>query len=305
MNNFGRFLGKVFDYGRGILSSLWKLKPNAFLKAIADADEVIKQVQPYNFSIVLNVNDKFIGRPILLKSSYEENVTRVLLKYLKPNIQFLDIGANIGFFSLLVASQCPDSTVISFEPDVENFKLLQMSRIYNGFETRIQPHQLAVSDRNETILLTGVGNNDNSGAKVTSNDRETLAQFTQSPYSNFQTIQAVQLDSFLANTKIDLVKLDIEGHEPFAIQGMLNLLKQNQPVILVEFAPISLTHIGKTSPEAFLQTFVDLGYHLTIIPPTGDLVCCGQNVASVIHYFHNQTINHLDLLLEIPAGAKP
>jgi FkbM family methyltransferase len=302
MQDLRRFLEKVFGYGKGILSSFTQLKPNALLKAIANSNDVIKQVELYDFSIVLNINDKFIGRPILLKSSYEENVTRVLLQHLKPDIHFLDIGANIGFFSLLVASQCPESTVISFEPDATNFKLLQMSRIYNRFEARIRAYPLAVSDRNETILLAGVGDQDNSGAKITSNDRDMLEQFTQSSGSNFQTIQAVQLDAFLTDARIDLVKLDIEGHEPFAIQGMLHLLKQNQPVILVEFSPISLTHIGKTSPADFLQTFIDLGYHLTIIPPSGELVPCEQNATAVLQYFQNQATNHLDLLLEIPGG---
>jgi FkbM family methyltransferase len=293
-------LQKLAAYLDGILTNLRGLKPNFWLRLMTDSQDLIKLVRPYNFSIILNIHDRFIGRPILLKSSYEEHITYVLLKYLKPDTHFLDIGANIGYYSLLVASQCPLGRVFSFEPDKTNFRLFQASIAYNGFSSIIQAHRLAVSDRNESLTLLDLSDSYNSGAKLTAQDQKSLHPYVKATNPAFESVEAVSLDSFLSQTRIDLVKIDIEGHEPFAIKGMVNLLIQNKPVILTEFSPATLQQIGKTTPESYLETFTRLGYHIAIISQNAELVHCHQDVATVFSFFAEQKTNHIDLLLEVP-----
>lgn len=299
-----RFLQKLLPYVKGLWSSLGKLRPNVFLRAIAHADEVIKPIDQYKFSIILNINDRVISRPILLKNNYEENVTKTLLKYLKPDLHFLDIGANIGYYSLLVASQCPAAKIYSFEPDSNNFRLFKTSIHYNGFDDRIQAHQLAVSDTTETILLFDVGTTTNSGAKITAPDKDSFTPFIHTDQPDLQTVQAVRLDDFLVGTPIDLLKIDIEGHEPFAIRGMAELIRHNRPVILAELAPLSLSLIGRTTPADFLQFFLDLNYQISVISDDATLIPCGQNVGQVMAYFDQKRTNHIDLLLELRCPIK-
>ncbi len=291
-------------YSRGVLSSIGRLEPRDFLRAIADSDDVIKRIEKYNFSIILNIRDRAIGLPILLKSSYEENVTEAFLKYLKSDTCFLDIGANIGYYSLLAASQCPEGKVISFEPDATNFRYLKTSILYNGFDSVIQAHNLAASDKNEPIYLYEVNHSANSGAKVTAKEKESLNPYIHTSNPQFQRVEAVQLDSFLSGERIDIVKLDIEGHEPFALLGMKELLTQHQPVIITEFAPLSLNLIGKMSPEEFLQFLIDLNYQIHIIDEDGSLVHCDRDISAVIQYFQHQGKNHIDLLLKAVCSSE-
>lgn len=279
------------------MSSIGGLEPKDFLRVMTGSDQVIKRIEDHQFSIVLNIHDRAIGLPILLKSSYEENVVQVFLQHLKPDTHFLDIGANIGYYSLLAASHCPQGKVFSFEPDETNFRYLKTSIAYNGFDAIIQAYPLAVSDQDESIIIYDAGSSINSGAIVTAKDKESLSPYVGTANPAFKTIAAVTLDSFLESTRIDVVKLDIEGHEPFALQGMKQLLQQNQPIIFTEFAPVSLNHIGKTSPETFLQFFVDLGYQISAIDGEGNLIACQQNISAIIDYFQNQRQNHIDLLL--------
>lgn len=291
-------------YVRGVSSSIGRLEPRDFLRVMSDSDDVIKRIEKYNFSMVLNIRDRAIGLPILLKSGYEENVTEVFLKYLKSDTHFLDIGANIGYYSLLVASQCPQGKVFSFEPDTTNFRYLKTSTIYNGFDSVIQAYNLAVSDRNGPIYLYEVNCSANSGAKVTAKDRESLAPYIKTENPQFQFVEAVQLDLFLSDKRIDIVKLDIEGHEPFALLGMKEILDQNKPVIITEFAPLSLNLIGKMSPEEFLQFLIDLSYQIHVIDEDGSLIHCDRNITAVMQYFQNQRKNHIDLLLEAVCPTK-
>jgi FkbM family methyltransferase len=291
-------LMKLRRYLKGSLSSIQRLAPKDFLRVMTGSDEVIKRIEEHRFSIVLNIHDRAIGLPILLKSGYEENVVQVFLNHLKPDTHFIDIGANIGYYSLLAASHCPQGKVFSFEPDATNFRRLKASISFNGFDAIVQAHQLAVSDHNGAILIYDAGSSANSGAKVTAKDTESLSPYVNAPNPIYKAIEAVTLDSFLGQTSIDLIKLDIEGHEPFALQGMQQLLRQNQPTIFTEFAPISLNHIGKSSPEDFLQFFIDLDYQISAIDETGNLVCCQQDIAAVIRYFQTQLQNHIDLLIK-------
>lgn len=299
-----RFLKKLSYYLKGLGFGLSQLKLPDLLKLLANSQEVIKPLEPYNFSLILNIHDRAIGRPILLKSSYEEVVTQALKPFLKADTHFLDIGANIGYYSFLVASQCPQGKVFSFEPDCTNFRLFKTGIVYNGFEHIIQPYQMAVSDVNESVLIFDLGQKNNSGARLTSRDEQAfhLYQAAKKPTpSTYQTVTAVRLDDFLANTRVDLVKLDIEGHEPLALRGMMALLRQNQPIIFTEFAPISLGQIGKTTPEEFLQLFIDLGYQLNILADDGRLIACQQNIPAVMENFAAIRKNHIDLLLTIAA----
>ncbi|WP_421658997.1 FkbM family methyltransferase [Leptothermofonsia sp. ETS-13] len=298
------YLNKLIRYVRGVLSSIGRLESGEFLRVMSDSDDVIKRIEKYNFSMILNIHDRAIGLPILLKSSYEENVTEVFLKYLKSDTCFLDIGANIGYYSLLAASQCPEGKVFSFEPDETNFRYLKTGIIYNRFDSAIQAYNLAASDRNGSIYLYEVSCPANSGAKVTAKDKESLNPYVKTENPQFQLVEAVQLDSFLAGKRIDIVKLDIEGHEPFALLGMKEILIQNKPVIITEFAPLSLNLIGKMSPEEFLQFLIDLSYQIHVIDEDGSLINCDRDISAVMQYFQNHRKNHIDLLLEAVCSSK-
>lgn len=247
--------------------------------------------------MILNLNDYAISRPILVKGVHEASVTKVFKQYMKPNLRFIDIGANLGYYSLLAASQCPNSKIYSFEPDLKNFQLFSSSITYNQFQDRIQAYCLAVGSENKIITISDLGNNSNSGARFTGDNKEVLRPYIHGENPYFREVEAVQLDSFLPDFKIDLVKIDIEGYEPFAIQGMFNIIKQNKPIIFLEFAPSNLKNIGLTEPEKFLQIFTDMEYNINIINKQGDTISYGREITQFFRDFFQYKAHHLDLLL--------
>jgi FkbM family methyltransferase len=278
-------------------SFIYQKSPNVIFRYLTNSKEVIKYLKNYNFSMILSLEDHAISRPILVKGKYEQNVTKVLLNYLKNDLKFVDIGANLGYYSLLVASQCPQAKIYSFEPDQKNFHLFQTSIIYNQFQHLIKAYPLAVSNETKNIVISSLGNNGNFGARFTGNSKQDLITHIHGENPYFQEISAVSLDDFLPDIELDLVKIDIEGYEPFAIQGMRQLLIKNKPIILLEFAPSNLVGLGQTDPQQFLETFMELEYTFNVIDREGEVISYQQDLDRLIREFPSYQSHHLDLLL--------
>jgi FkbM family methyltransferase len=273
------------------------LVPGNLLKSVANSNHVFRKILPYNFYILLDIQDKYIGRPLLVKGSYEQRISETFAKYLQPDSCVIDIGANIGYYSLLAASRCPQGKVLSFEPDKQNFQLLKTSIVYNGFEQIIQAYNLAVSDTNKSIMIADLGTTVNSGARVTSINEDLLKSLVADKDASLNKIEAVQLDSFVIANKVDIVKIDIEGHEPYAVRGMLNILKRDQPVIFAELAPSSINLFSGMEPSDFLQPLIDIGYSISLIERSGKLIEFHQDISAVMIYFTQAKTHHIDIIL--------
>lgn len=290
---------KLFQYAKGAIKILFSSSPYSHLKKMAAAHHVIRFLHQYNFSIVVNTNDPAIARPILLTQCYEPNVTRVLLRHLRPDTRFLDVGANIGYFSLLVASHCPKGKIVSFEPDPENFRLFKTSIAYNQFEKTITAYPFAVSDSPGTLILSDLGNKANTGARFTGKSEKDLAAFIHGPQPDFREVRSISIDTFLSQEHFDLVKVDIEGHDLHAFRGMSKMLERDHPIIIAEFAPGNLVNIGQIDPPSFLSFFTTLGYHLHVIDEAGQTIHFDRNVNSIMEYQKSSGIHHLDLLMNV------
>ena len=80
-------------------------------------------------------------------------------------------------------------------------------------------------------------------------------------------VQSVTIDNSLSTqTKIDLIKIDIEGFEGLAIQGMMKTLTNNRPIIFMEFFPSMIEKCSKINPLTYLKTFQTLGYEFKTLP---------------------------------------
>lgn len=295
----GKVIGKeqVFILTKKITDAILEGNGFSLRDLISSSSDQIILIKKYNFSIVINRDDRALAEDLIRFQEYETNVTKVLLKYLKPDICFLDIGANIGYYSLLVASQCPEARILSFEPDKKNFQLFKTSISYNSYEKKINAFPFAVSDTGETIVMSDLGNNPNFGARFTGKSLEYLKPFVHGPDPYFAQVTAVKLDSFLENQKIDVVKVDIEGYEPFAIKGMINIIKYNRPVIFSEFAPSNLGSIGQTTPQEYLNIFISLGYGLNVIDQKGLVLPFDKKISDLMKYYIDLNTHHLDLLI--------
>lgn len=289
-------LEKIQRYGKGLASILVNaLELKKAIYKLSASDFVIKKLD--DFYLIVSINDGPISKPILLTNNWEPNITTTIKKYLKEDLNFLDIGANIGYYSLLVASNCKKAKIYSFEPDTNNFKNFMTSITFNQLQENIEAYPFAVSNENTELFISDFGVKDNSGARFTHQDKKILDKY-ENKATNITKVKAVKLDDFLVDKKIDLVKIDIEGYELFALEGMKNLLQKNKPVILAEFAPNNLENIFSTKSETFLNFFVELDYKLKVIDNKATIIDFKQDINALINYHNKTKIHHSDLLIE-------
>lgn len=184
---------------------------------------------------------------------YEPFETELVKKEIKNGDVVLDIGANIGYFTLIFAKIVgEEGKVFAFEPDPTNFSLLKKNVEINGYQNVILI-QKAVSNKTGKIKLY-LSEENLAGHRIYNlhGDRKSIE------------IEAIQLDDYFENYngKIDFIKMDIEGAEGQAIQGMFNLLKKNKTVkIVTEFLPIALK-ISGIEPIEYLKMLIEHGFKL-------------------------------------------
>ncbi len=158
----------------------------------------------------------------------EPEVQKALVDHLRPGMTVYDIGANIGFFSLMAARIVgPRGTVISFEADPEIAARLRENLARNQF-TQARVEQKAVWSESTTVTFERVDPNTSPdrGLGHVSTSGTTLASIT---------VEAVSLDQYTAShPPPDFLKCDVEGAEVAVFQGAERLLSGKRPILLVE-----------------------------------------------------------------------
>jgi len=199
-------------------------------------------------------SEDVVGRHIYKYDIHELEDTKILLAEVKPTEGdiILDIGANIGWYSLIFAQQ--GATVHAFEPDPMNNALLVENIKINKLDNLVSSHLFAISDKKSTMSLYLYPNRNRGRHSLNPNLGCTIID-----------VQTVSLDEFLDESHIDikkvkLLKMDIEGHELPALQGAKKLL-QHVPYLLVEHGPEHI-RIGGYNPK----DLIDLLYHHDYIP---------------------------------------
>lgn len=227
----------------------------------------------------------YIGANIIKTQAYETHVTALIHRELRKGSVFLDIGANVGYFTMLASSIVgAEGKVIAFEPNPQNLQLIYESQLKNNFLNQsIYPY--AASDITGILRFTTVGSN---GGVVTelSYDQE-----------HYYLVQAVMIDDVLLDQPIDMVKIDIEAHEPFAIRGMVKIIMKYHPKIITEFHPWAMRRNNAEAPEEFLAQLVSLGYRLGVIHASEVEIMSCQTILSYWESLKQETI-HLDIYCE-------
>ncbi len=184
---------------------------------------------------------------------YEPFETALFKKEIKPNQTVLDIGANIGYYTLIAAKLVgPKGKVYAFEPDPDNFALLKKNVEANGYSNVVLVNK-AVLDKTMTAKL--FINETNRGDHRLYDSRDNRPSIA---------VQTVRLDDFFKklDKNIHFIKMDIQGSEARALNGMKSLIRRNPSLRLVtEFSPGSLKLNGQ-NPRKYLETLGQLGFKL-------------------------------------------
>jgi FkbM family methyltransferase len=189
---------------------------------------------------------------------YEEQTTSLFERTLKPGMVMMDVGAHVGYFSLLAARQVgSEGKVFSFEPDPINHELLVQNIELNQYNN-IFPVNAAMGDNvgSLTLFQTAL----DSGRHSTY--RHGL------PESGSVEVDVSTLDAFLDARDwpgIDLVKVDVEGAEMDVLRGMAGLLEKSPGLkLIMEFNPALLQSAG-VPPSDMIQELKSRGFNLSYI----------------------------------------
>jgi FkbM family methyltransferase len=291
------FVQKLGRYAGGVLRGLRGWRPRHLAAGLGGSPWVTRRIERYGFDMLLDLHDTAVSRPLLLAGDYEPHVTKVLLDLLRADTRLLDIGANLGYFSLLAATRCPLGRVLAVEPDPQNFRLFSASIALNGLRERVVAVQTAASDEDGVATLSDLGNAANRGARFTAKTRAALEARVHGPTPTFTEVRMARLDRLFLGERIDVLKMDVEGHEPPALRGAEGLLRACQPVILLEFSPGNIINIAGEPPEAPLNFLRDLGYRWQVIADDGELGAPADDPAALIGHLQASGEHHADLLL--------
>lgn len=191
--------------------------------------------------VVVNPSEPEFGQHIVKHGSWEPHIINTIVKNLALGEVFVDVGANVGVMSFAAARTVGhQGKIISFEPNEENARYFLRGIFENRFQKFVRLHRFALSDRCELYALRGSSN-------------------TYLVEANHQTplIQSLPGDEILDNEPvIHFIKIDIEGHEPFAISGLSRTIQRHKPLILCEFNPRCLKeHVGVQPLDFAAQIF--------------------------------------------------
>lgn len=202
----------------------------------------------------LHLND-WIQQQIFFLGEYEKPEIDFLYEFLNEGDVFIDIGGNIGLFSLNASKIVKSSgKVYAFEAFLPNF---------NQFKHHIQ------INRSENIQLENLAISNASGIlEIFYDDKQNNFGMASSYLKDFtakESVESIALNDYVkANniSKIDLIKIDIEGGEYNALQGMTEVLNKMKPIILLEISDFALQNADHSEAQ-ILALLNENGYEKT------------------------------------------
>ena len=249
--------------------------------------EKVELVHFPGFSVFASIDDLAVGNHVLIGRSYDPGVAAVLNRRVKPGMAVVDIGANIGYLTMLLASLvAPSGLVVAVEPNPENVKLLEASRRVNGFDQVLVIQ--AAAGRHTTLLALNVSY---SNGTTTELPTDLDAIFASRPVPCFA------LDDILPkDRRIHLVKIDTEGAELNALIGLSATIERDRPVIVSEFSPGILPGISHCSAPEYLRFLAAKGYRIGVIEKDGSENDFEDDVDGVMAAYSRSGVDHIDII---------
>jgi FkbM family methyltransferase len=217
---------------------------------------------------------------------FEEFETKIVKEKIKKGDVVLDIGANIGYYTLIFAKLVGEKgKVFAFEPDPTNFSILKKNIEINGYKNVVLA-QKAISDKNGKIKLYICEDNRGDHRIYDShNNRQSIE------------IEAIRLDDYFKdyNGNINFIKMDIQGAEGGATQGMSNILQKNNLKVISEFWPMGLKKFG-IDPEEYLKLLTSSGFRIYEVDEQRKEVIM-TDIQKLLKMYSPEKDEHTNLLL--------
>ena len=255
-----------------------------------DLDDV-RWVDVEGFRLALDTADPSVCGPILAQGRWEPHLTGVLRRYLRSGMRVVDVGANIGYYTMLAATLVgPEGTVTAFEPNSENCRLILMSVATNQLANiRLFPLALAEKAGCEHFS-THIGSNGG------------LVSASHSLGTGYGVVvPTARLDTFV-EPPLDFVKMDVEGAEHRVLRGAEALIGAALPIISTEFSCEMITRVSGTTPRSFLEFFLHYGYSIFVVDRQSGRLDAVDDIDSFLGAWGDPV--RIEDLLMLPRGAR-
>jgi FkbM family methyltransferase len=204
---------------------------------------------------------KLIYRQQLLvraKKSFEYATLSLIRSIIKPDFIILDIGANIGLHSLVMAASLSEKgKIYAFEPIKKTYDILSENVRINGLENKIALFNIGLSDRNGMIDFSIP-----SSTTVKEDDLDAFYAINYDQNILNESAKVATLDTWISTQniqKVDLIKIDVEGAELLCFQGAVSFFETHKPIIIMECQESHLKRFDHSIFE-LLQFLSQFGY---------------------------------------------
>lgn len=242
----------------------WLIRPGglkADLVALREAVDDLRRMQlaramVLGHTMTLDPDDDVVSRRLGQDGIFESLETELVANTVQPGETIVDVGANIGYYTLQFARLVGESGhVYAFEPDSRNFELLARNVSQNGYQN-VTLIQKAVSDQTGTTRFYRNPTNLGDHRIYDSGDSRECVD-----------VSTVSLDEFFgeAGPSVDFVKVDVQGAEASVLRGMTKLVERNPELRIVsEFWPRGL-HLAGDNASDYLKELSRLGFDVEVI----------------------------------------
>jgi FkbM family methyltransferase len=231
-------------------------------------------------------DDQFVGAAIVRDRVYEPHLTRAISDVLKEGDGFIDVGANIGWFSLLAASIVGvTGRVLAVEADPANVGLVLRSAHASGFGN-VRAVSAAAGATSGAMLLQRAGGS--NGVVYLSAD---------APAPGDRWVPAVTLDSLSGMmNSVRVVKVDVEGAELLVLWGASEMITRYRPVVFVEFSPGMLSRFEGSGTRELQSWLDEHDYRPAIVTFDGGVIDL-PSLLEAEEYCRRGSYQHVDLQL--------
>ena len=228
----------------------------------------------------MDSSDTGLAPYLLMHGVFGEYETELVKEIVKPGAVVIDVGANIGYFTLLFSHLAGEGgKVYAFEPDPKNHELLLKNLDVNKVGNTTAVKKALSNKTGKTKLFLD---------QLNLGDMSMAAGNIDNP-AGFLEVETITLDEYLAGEqekRVDFIKIDVQGAEALVIEGAEKTIKTAKPKILLEFWPWGLRNLG-SDPEALLRRIEGYGYTIKVLD-VQNFVLKTQSVSEIMRLQKNR-----------------
>ncbi len=232
--------------------SVWLKRADWLWNAARPAyDRIVNGLGRRGLERNLNGTDRMLIAPRFrnLGESYEPDVWRHVMSHLRAGDTVADVGAHIGLYAVALAKRVgAGGRVIAFEPDPANHRWVETHAKFNGVESQLTVVNAAVGAQDGRISFSG--------------GKDIQNQIVPAGTPGSHEVPVMRLDTYFANRRVDILKVDVEGFEEEVLEGADTLLRdaaRSPRRIYIEVHPYNWHYCG-TSSDSLLNRLARHGY---------------------------------------------